>query len=142
MSNNDSQESIRVATELGGLAARIKSVEDRVIQDSNAGHNIISELRDELRNNTEKFEKIMESLSKLIHDHREDVSRKIENAKKEVEEKNEEKFVTRLQFSSIEAQLNGLTSKLTMIWSAIIFFGYAINWLIAHPGIISALGAK
>lgn len=138
-SDNDNY---KVALALGELSARVKSIEDRVQQSDNISHNVIAELRDEIRNNTQKFETIIQSLGKLVQEHREDVSEKIEKATKELSEEAEKKFITKLQFSTIEAQLNGLTTKLTMIWSGIIVGGYLLNWIATHPGILTILGGK
>ncbi len=142
MPPSDGNDGYKIAMALGELSARVKSIEDRQQTSDAVGHKVIAELRDEIRNNTEKFETIITSLGKIVQEHREDVSNKIDKAIKEVSEDSDKKYITKLQFSSIEAQLNGLTSKLTIIWSCIITGAFVLNWIFMHPGVVSAIGAK
>lgn len=124
---------------IGDLSARIKILEERSTQTASSNTDVISELRDEIRKNTEKFANVIDSLEKVVRDHREDVDKKIETAREKLHREADEKYVSKLDFAHLDKKLDGLTGKLTMIWSGIIIGTYIINWVVAHPGFLRVL---
>lgn len=139
MSQEQQADPFRVPMALGDLAARVKMVEERLNHSDQSSHGVVSQFREEIRQNTTKFDTIISSLQTLIKEHRKDVDEKIEEALEKLESSNRDRYVNKLELAIIEKKIDGLTAKLTLIWTVILLAAAAIQWLAAHPNFLQVI---